>query len=576
MNFIDLLFENDGITLTPFTLFSIGKRKLFGRTNSLHPSRSSKSSLVKELALKGDMALEKIAAEFAKDSGIGKEGTLYALTNEQIEVMENILDKYGYKIYREIKNFRRKVLAPYEVLKRHVKKNSRVTAKEVYGLTKEEFLAAYESGRKKIENMGNKFVDDSRNIIKTIKNYESTINDIQEIKRKFIESGEYNDGVLEKLFSKIGAGTKDFGVKLNDEDRSYSLKKVKKIIDNYDKSIKELKDYYNPENVEAYNKKIRALELDNSKTWEQKRTVATKIKKEFEKEGRKKLDAVIDSLKDSSGKSVLTQKAFKESYFPLLLRGGVREAIRNIAKENGSKDYYYYFYIKLVDEWIKRTEAHKNDRVQDLEDLNNNLEFTENEAKIFKLKSGAEKYSSNINDYKQLIKIEDFPEDAYIPVKKDPELIRAMDKFEREIRKFENKLKTIISDEDLALLKKYRLINNLIKIKELDDPEKLFKSEDEIERVFKTSKKSEDEMEYNVETKEKDSHYIRQIENELDKAKRFKSMKDETKFRAQKAKLRDLIKEFRRVDIKANKKLARFADDFDSLNFKVLYSGEED
>lgn len=576
MNFIDLLFEDDGITLSPFTLFSIGKRSLFRKAGKLKPSILPLKKAAKTLSLKKDIASEKLSATFSKDSGVGKDSTLYALTDEQVEVMENILQKYGYDIYKEIKKFRKNVLAPYETIKRHVKKNSRVTAKEVYGLTREEFLAAYESGRKKIENMGNKFVESSRNIAKKIEGYEDTLKDIENIKQKFLESGEYNEEVLERLFSRLGVGIKNFGTKLEgDKEKSYSLKKISKILNNYDKITQEINKHYSKENIEEYNRRIKELETDTKKTWEEKHKEAEKIKNEFNKAGMKKFDAMIGALKDSDGKSLFSKKAFRTSYLPLLMRRSIMDRFKSMATENGNKDYYYYFYLKLISEWADSVRAHKSDRIEDLKNLNDNLEFTENEAKIFKLKHGADKYSSNINDYKQMIKIEDFPEEAYIPIKKDPELVRAMDKFEREIRKFENKLKEIMSDEDVALLKKYRLINNLIKVRELEDPESLFKSEDEIERIFKTSPKKESEMEYNVETREKDTYYIRQIEDELEKAKRFKKMKDENRFRAQKVKIRNLIREFRRVDIKANKKLSRFANDFDDLNFSILYSKED-
>ena len=83
-------------------------------------------------------------------------------------------------------------------------------------------------------------------------------------------------------------------------------------------------------------------------------------------------------------------------------------------------------------------------------------------------------------------------------------------------------------------------------------------------------------MEYNIETKDKDTHYIRAIREELEKAKKYKKQKDENRFRAQKVKIRSLVKEFRRADVKANKKLNMFADDFNDLNITILTNRSED
>ena len=571
MNFIDLLYEDEGISITPFTLYSIAKRKLFKKVKNLEPALDIPEKIARNVAMKGEMIKEKIKAEFGRDSGDGEEGTLYSLTPEQIDVMEDILDKYGYKLYREIKAFRREVLAPYEVLKRKIKKNSRVNVKEVYGLTKEEFLAAYESGRRKIENRGYKYASDSTDIRARLDKYDEQLKEIKELKKKFEETGEYNGELLEKLFNKIGLGAKEFGGKIEGEKiKAYSLSKIQKAFKDYEKAIKEYDEWTSQENIDKINREIEDIGFSTKYSRADKLEKMAAKKNKYEKTLEARLKNIAKSLTTEGDKELYKDKGYLASLFKYLTRKSIMDKFKNKAKEDHALDYYYYFYLELIDSWSEKIKSYKSDRVQELKDLDKNLEFTEDESKIFKPKSRDVKYSSDINDYKQMIKIEDFPDDSYIPVRKSPELIKAMERIEREIKKFENKLKSILSDEDLARLKKYRLINNLIKIRELKDPDKLFKSEEEIERTFKTTPKKESEMEYNIESKSKDSLYVRRVEEELEKAKRYKKVKDEIKLRAQKVKMTSIIKEFRRVDIKADKKLKKFEDDFDSIGFNIL------
>ena len=581
MNFLDLLYENEGINISPFSLFSIGKRSLFNKVDSLRPKKEEIDQAIekKTYPIKSFLGTtkekikakkEQIMADLKGESGIGKEGTLYDLTDEQLDVMAYIFKKYGYKLYKEIRDFRQNVLAPFEVIKRDLKKNSRVTAKEVYGLTKEEFLQAYESGRKKIENRGMKYVDNSRNITGKIEKYDDVIKDIKKIKQDFIESGKYDSMIVNKLLNKLGGGPKEFSQKMDDSrTRSYSLKKMTKAFDD----LKQVTDAFTRMAQGGFEKDIRREEDEiNAKKVPEERKL--ELIKQLEEKYRKKELEVIDKLIDKN--SVFKDRAFLASLPAFVKNQNINKAFKDYAENRNAENVYYGAYLKIIENWLDKEQSFKMDKVDELKSLDDDLEFNENEKKIFKLKLGAPKYSSNINDYKQKIKIEDYPDEAYIPIKRSDSLNKAIEAVEKEIKKFESKLGKTISSEDMALLKEYRLINNLIKIKELDNPDALFKTPKEIERVFKTIEKHEDEMEYNVETKEKDTHYIKAIEKELESAKKFKKIKDEVKFRAQKQKIRNLIKEFRRVDVKANSKLARFSDDFDELNFSVLTNRGDD
>ena len=581
MNFIDLLFEDEGINISPFSLFSIGKRNLFKKAKGLKPSARPVKKAIKKAEKNLDIQKEKINAVLKGDSGIGAEGTLYDLTDEQLDVMSYIYKKYGYKIYSEIKKFRKNILAPYEVIKRDIKKNSRITAKEIYGLTKEEFLQAYESGRKKIENRGMKYVDNSKNLREKIQKYDDDIKRIERMREKFEKNGEIDIDVLEKLFNKLGAGLSNFGTKIEgSSEKTYTNAKLNSLERKFDDALERIKKDLSYEQREKLENKIYDIDRSLRTDKEKDRMIASARRKDFEQQVKDiaSFANVYASKKSTAGsfKSVFDDEGFDKVIGLYIFRKSVMDKLKNVAKKNGGENFYYYFYMKVIDELIKKKELFKMEKINDLEGLDSDLEFNENEAKIFKLKLTAPEHSSNINDYKQKIKIEDYPDSSYIPVKRSPELNKAIDKMEREIKKFEKKITDLLDDEDVELLKKYRLINNLIKIKELDDPETLFKSPDEIEKTFKTIVKRESDMEYNIESGEKDTYYMRSIREELDKAKKFKKQKDENRFRAQKTKIRNLIKEFRRVDVKANKKLAKFKDEFENLNFSVLTGRSED
>ena len=95
--------------------------------------------------------IESAKAKLGVKSGKGDNATVYAFTKEQKKVINEIRKKYGEELVKEIKNFRSDVIAPYQIIKRNVANNSRITDKERHGMTKEEYFRYRESGRRKIE-----------------------------------------------------------------------------------------------------------------------------------------------------------------------------------------------------------------------------------------------------------------------------------------------------------------------------------------------------------------------------------------------------------------------------------------
>jgi hypothetical protein len=105
--------------------------------------------------------------------------------------------------------------------------------------------------------------------------------------------------------------------------------------------------------------------------------------------------------------------------------------------------------------------------------------FSEKEERVWGKLPHIKSFSGNPEDYYQKVKEEDFLQQPII-IPRSQTLIDAERKIENEIKKFEHKLKSIISEEDFDNLRRHRLIGNLITIKELRSPQSLFKSRAEL------------------------------------------------------------------------------------------------
>lgn len=461
MNFEDIVLESfktkeenliyeEGLPITPFIAFAAFKRKAF---NALKKSfkdikDNPVSKIAKSAKAAGAEAKEKARATVGQTSGKGEEGTVYRLTKEQVEVMADIMNKYGRKIAKDVLEFRRNILAPYQLIKRQIKSSSRVSSKDKFGMTKEQFKVALESGRKKIEARGENYFDRSKDLENKIKRYNEQLSGLKEAK-KSIESGEsISQNVAQKVYKEFGVGDKDLS--------GYSPEELRKV----------------------YNEIQRNYHDIISQT---KRTEVGHGNLEKGKELRQKQKELW------AGKSIDLTKSDKEDFYDkgkfnvALGKYFFRREILNQLKP-GQSNIFRDTYESIIDEMIKRAKEQKKDALRKLVSMKQSVDFNERESKIWKKRPTVKSFSGDVGDYYQAFGENDFL-DKPIAIERSDEMKQAEQKIENAIRKFEREIQKQISPEDFNKLKKYRLINNLISVRELKNPENLFKSKDDLSKI---------------------------------------------------------------------------------------------
>lgn len=453
-----LLEEGISFPLTPFIAYTAFKKKIFNKFNKENKFveipkdnvEKVKDSL-RQLKANGLIEKEKARAKLGVASGDDENATVYKMTPEQMEVLSDIYIKYGKEIVKEINNFRVNVLAPYQLIKRIVKKSKSVTSKDVLGMTKEEFDSYYESGKRKILKAGEYF-GKSKELENKIRDYEERMNTLEKEKEKLKKGKKLSPSLLEKLYSEYKVGEKNFG--------SYSIGDLRKTANEFLRNLSTLRSYgtdsqdekMTPEDVLELAKRQKSIILGKGVR-----------KKEEEDKEKKKNDE--------------EEVSFSTAFNNYLLR----KEIQNNVRRKG-ENIYKRIYLKIIDDEIEENKKKKNELMKYYIESKSKLGLNDKEKLIWKKRPGSTaEYSGDLNDYIQAIKPEDFKEPIYI--ERPEELIDAEKEIENEIKRFERKLETIMDKEDVEKLKKYRLINNLISIKELKDPDTLFKSPEELKAI---------------------------------------------------------------------------------------------
>jgi hypothetical protein len=454
-NKIDLILDvfeektislNEGaIPITPFVAFAAFKRQALNalRRNKAIKTAKAIKEVPKKARAKAAIGVEKARATVGAQSG----STIYKLTDEQMKEMGRIYNKYGKELSKEIISFRRNVLAPYQLIKRKISSSSRVSSKDITGLSKEEFNSATESGRKKIQSRGSEFFKKSQQIQDDLGGLASQVKNLQVMKKDFKDGDakiDYN--IANKVFREFGVG---------DEN-----------LEGY--SREELKQVYNDimKNYRALTKVASEAKMGNV-------------------EFQKTKDLVKKSRKLWQGKTIDLTKAEKDKFYT---RGSFdtalgkyffsKDIIRQLTQP-GTINIFKNTYLSIIDEMIKKSGKRRENALQKLISLRKGAQLTDKEKKVWDKLPTSKSFSGNMEDYFQKIKGEDFL-DKPITIKRSPELIDAERKIENEIRRFERKLKNIIDESDYNSLKRMRLIGNLISISELRDPKTLFKSANEL------------------------------------------------------------------------------------------------
>ena len=414
---------------------------------------------IKELKGNALIAKEKLRAKSGKNSGSGDDASLYKLTPEQVEVMADIINKYGKELAVEINHFRVNVLAPYQLIKRIVRKNKSLTSTDITGMTKEEFNSSLESGRRKIGRRG-EFFNKSQDLQNKLRDLDADVPRLQTEKTKLATGKDLDSGILEKVYASYKVGESNFG--------GHSLDTLKKTHEELTRNYSSLNKYridktsMSPAEVLDMLQKQRQL---------REKGIDTSTKDKEKKEGE---------VKEKKG-------SFAAAFSLYMLRRTIRESFKKTVDSN----VYVKTYEKIIDDLIKDIRERRAVISKQFVELRKTIDFNDKENKIWqKHPSAPSEYTSDESHYYQKVKEEDFESPKYY--ERPEELQAAEREIENEIKRFERKLATIISAEDLARLKKYRLINNIITVSELKDPDELFKTQAELQ-AMKSMKISHEE-----------------------------------------------------------------------------------
>jgi len=414
---------------------------------------------IKELKGNALIAKEKLRAKSGKNSGSGDDASLYKLTPEQVEVMADIINKYGKELAVEINHFRVNVLAPYQLIKRIIRKNKSLTSTDITGMNKEEFNSSLESGRRKIGRRG-EFFNKSQDLQNKLRDLDADVQRLQTEKTKLATGKDLDSGILEKVYASYKVGESNFG--------GHSLDTLKKTHEELTRNYSSLNKYridktsMSPAEVLDMLQKQRQL---------REKGIDTSTKDKEKKEGE---------VKEKKG-------SFAAAFSLYMLRRTIRESFKKTVDSN----VYVKTYEKIIDDLIKDIRERRAVISKQFVELRKTIDFNDKENKIWqKHPSAPSEYTSDESHYYQKVKEEDFESPKYY--ERPEELQAAEREIENEIKRFERKLATIISAEDLARLKKYRLINNIITVSELKDPDELFKTQAELQ-AMKSMKISHEE-----------------------------------------------------------------------------------
>lgn len=419
-----------------------------------------KYSDVLEEDIYSDIRKEKKALRKGKVSEIT--GTDYKLTNEQKRALKLLKKKYGRSLIKEINQYRKNTLAPYQVAKTYMEKSKALYPKEIYGMTKEDYLRYKKSAEEKIKNLrSNRYYELSKEI-SSYADKEDRLNSLD----SFLSSNEISEPALNKVFKKYGL----YSYRYTDTE----MRSIKKKIDNVDKIRKEIlsKIASNSEiskedaeklkkaieSVKSTRKELSEKETDTERNLKELRGISKKIKDSdgLNDKIKDSLQDIIDDMEDVDVK--ITSASFDKEFENFLIREKIRNDIKN-RKDNKYTDDYK----KSIQEVKDQLNEKKRYTLSKMAKERDSKTFNEFEKKIYELKPGRSEDSDRISDYILKIKEEDFFEPKFYS--KSEEFREAERKIDAEIKRFERGLESKMEKEDYQLLKKYRLISNLITIK---------------------------------------------------------------------------------------------------------------
>lgn len=448
-------------------------------------------------------------------------GTMYKLSKEQKHALKYLKKKYGRALVKEIKEYRKNTIAPYQVVKAYNDKSRSLFAKELFGMTKEEYLKYKKSAEAKILNMrSNKYNDLTKDLL-YLNNREKNLNDLN----SFVATSDISEPALNKVFKKY----KIYSSKYSEQD----MRAFQRAIENVEEIKKEVldklsKSTLNKDDIAKLKRAVSEVKTAKSSIHDDDddddtpstsslsalRSLAKKISSANISD-KSKIDVVSGKLfldlkgaltertpiknsatsgasrealhargispskdlvkkevndaiwgldNDSNSSSKITSKSFETEYENFLTREKIRDDVRN-KRENKYTDDYNRNVIGFTTSF----DSKRKDLVSKMAAERAKKTLTDNEKKIYELKVGKPSDSDNLSDYNLKIKETDFFEPKYYT--KSEKFKEAERKVDAEIKRFERGMEAKMEPKDFQLLKKYRLISNLVTIKNAMFPE---------------------------------------------------------------------------------------------------------
>lgn len=387
-------------------------------------------------------------------------GTTYKLTKEQKRALKYLKKKYGRSLVKEIKEYRKKTLAPYQVAKTYMEKSKALYPKEVLGMTKEEYLKYKKSAEDKIANMrSNRYEELTRDY----ENYSKKRENLDNISSYFRDK-DFSQPALNRLFKKYGfystrfteAEMRDYKKKLEhieslkrdlikQAEDSDEAKKIRQAIDD---AIKE---------TNSYKTTLQKKEDETLKSLKELRLINNKIgNSDISPELKNTLHDIIDDAEEENKR--ITSKSFEQEYENYLTREKIKADIKAHKDTKYVDDYRHFFEDEKSD-----LDEKKSYTIGKLAKERDSKVLNDKERKIYELKPGMRQDSDRLSDYTLKIKEDDFFEPKFY--NKSEEFREAERKIDAEIKRFERALESKMEEKDYQLLKKYRLISNLVTIK---------------------------------------------------------------------------------------------------------------
>lgn len=387
-------------------------------------------------------------------------GTTYKLSKEQKQALKYLKKKYGKALIKDIKEYRKNTLAPYQVAKAYMEKSKALYPKEILGMTKDEYLKYKKSAEDKIANMRSNRYED---LTKEYMGYAKKRADL-DAADDFFKVHDVKEPVVNKVFKKYGFfSTRFTDAEMRDYQRKLKniegLKKelIRKIANNED--TKKIKEAIEAAEKEAGSAKssLSKKEDDTIKSLKELRLISNKIgNADISDELKSTLHNIIDDAEDENKK--ITSKSFEQEYENFLMRERIKEDIRN------RKDTKYVDdYNRFMEDAKSGIEEKKSYTAGKLAKERESKTLNEKEKKIYELKPGMRPDSDRLSDYVLKIKEDDFFEPRFY--NKSEEFREAERKIDAEIKRFERAMESKMDEKDYQLLKKYRLISNLVTIK---------------------------------------------------------------------------------------------------------------